>query len=291
MIRSMTGFARVVSRQKKGEWSVEIRSLNHRYLELGLKTPPSLYGVEDRIRELCQGKIKRGKVTVNISEAESGRFEEVFLDEKVIRFYLAAIRKIQRRFQLKGEITLNHLLALPQIFSVEKKAAAPNQLWVSLRPVLEKALERLLASRIREGKGLCQELLGRLDHIEKELSLIGERVKKLPEEYYQKLRGRIQHLLGEELAQDQRVWQEAALLAEKADVTEESVRLKSHLCLFREKILKESEVGKELDFLLQEMHREVNTLGVKGQDFGVSKGVVSIKVELEKIREQVQNIE
>lgn len=290
MIRSMTGFARAASPQKKGGWSVEIRSLNHRYFDFSLKAPPYLYGLEDRIREVCQSRIRRGKVMVNINELQTSGLEEVVLDEKVLRFYLSALRKIQRRFQLKGPPSLSDLLALPRIFSVEKRQGAPDKLWPSLKLPLEKALEFLLESRTREGKTLTQELLNRILGIEKRLAHIEARSKKLPQEYYGKLRERIREFVNGEVAQNERVCQEAALLAEKADITEEVVRLKSHLRLFREKIAKEEEIGKELDFLLQEMNRETNTLSAKGQDFGISKEVVSIKAELEKIREQVQNI-
>ena len=290
MIRSMTGFAQIRSRQKKGGFTVEIRSLNHRYFELSLRVPPSLYPLEDRIREACQNRIKRGKVTVNISEPDGSGLEEVTLDEEVLRFYLSAIRKMQQRFRLEGSIRVSDLLTLPRIFSVEKKGADPEKIWRSLRRLLEQTLDQLTQSKVREGKVLARDLLKRLAKIERGLLLIEHHAKALQGEYYGKLRERIRSLL-EEKSGDERVWREAAFLAEKADTTEELVRLKSHLHLFREKLKKEREVGKELDFLVQEMNREVNTLSAKAQDFGISKEVVSIKAELEKIREQVQNIE
>jgi uncharacterized protein (TIGR00255 family) len=287
----MTGFGRAVGPQKNGGWSVELRSLNHRYFELSMKAPPSLYAVEDRIRELCQNRIKRGKLTVSISETEPAELEELALDEKVLRFYLTAIQRVQRRFRLAGDLSAGDLLTLPRIFSVEKKAVEPEKLWRSLRPSLEKALEGLVYSRAREGKALQRDILLRLKKIETGLAEIEQRVKRLPQEHYARLKQRIQEMLQEKVTHEERLWQEAALLAERADVTEEVVRLKSHLRLFREKIGEGEEVGKELDFLLQEMNREANTLSAKGQDFGISKEVVTIKAELEKIREQIQNIE
>lgn len=294
MIRSMTGFARASSPQKKGGWSVEIRSLNHRFLEFSLKTPPSLYGLEDRIRGLCQTQIRRGKVTLSIGETDASELEEVALDEEVLRFYLSAIRKIQREFRLNGSLSVGDVLTLPRIFSVEKKAQAPEKLWVRLKPLLQKALKQLLESRSREGKVLSRDLLTRIRKIEARLLQIERRTQRLPQEHFERLRGRIQQLLGErvEEGQGQNIWQAAALIAEKADITEESVRLKSHLRLFCEKLsAKNEEIGKELDFLLQEMNREANTISAKAQDFGISREVVSIKAELEKIREQIQNIE
>ncbi len=290
MIHSMTGFARASSRKKKGGWSVEIRSLNHRYFEFSLKASPSLYPLEDRIREFCQREIRRGKVTVNISEEEASGLAEVTLDEKVLRFYLSALRKVQRRFQLKGSLSVSDVLSLPRIFSVEKKAVSPERLWSLLKPVLGQALERLQQARLREGRALAKDLLVRIRKIQGGLERIEGRVQGLPQAYYEKLRGRIQSLF-DTRAEDPRIWQEAALLAERADVTEELIRLKSHIRLFLEKIKGEHEVGKELDFIVQEMNREANTLSAKGQDVGLSREVVSIKAELEKIREQVQNIE
>ena len=270
---------------------MEIRSLNHRYLEFSVKSPPSLYSLEDRIRELCQTELKRGKVTVSISELESFGLEELVLDEKVLRFYVAAIRKMQKRFRLNGSFSVGELLTLPRIFSVEKKAEKPEKLWASLKPVLKTALDLLLKTRLREGGELSKDLLIRIGKIEKGLGLVEAQAKTAPQEYYEKLKERIDSLFGEKGIDEQRICQEAAILAERADVTEETVRLRSHLRYFREKLAKQEEAGKELDFLLQEMNRETNTLGAKAQDFGISKEVISMKAELEKIREQIQNIE
>lgn len=286
----MTGFARARSREKRGGWAVEIRSLNHRYFEFSLKSSPSLYPLEERIRELCQKKIRRGKLTVNINEIEASGLEEVKLDEKVLQFYLSALRKVQRRFRLAGPVGVSDLLSLPRIFSVEKKAENPEKLWRHLRLALEEALAGLERSRLREGRSLARDLLLRIGKIEKGLLRIETRAQALPQEYYERLRERIRNLF-ETKAEEPRLWQEAAFLAERADVTEEIIRLKNHFRLFREKTAKGEEAGKELDFILQEMNREVNTLGAKGQDSGISKEVIAVKAELEKIREQVQNIE
>ena len=290
MIKSMTGFARAAAKGKGG-WTIEIRSLNHRYFEFSLKVPPVLYSLEDKIRELCQRYVRRGKITVNVTDGASNGLEDIALDEKVLQFYLSSIRKIQKRFRLRGDLSVSDLLTLPRIFSVEKKSDAPEKLWLSLKPPLEDVLKRLIESRAREGKALAKDLLERMREIEKRLSRIEAQAKNLPKEHYEKLRRRIHDLFESKLAENERVWQEAVLVAEKSDVTEEIVRFKSHLQLFRDKITKEDQVGKELDFILQEINREVNTLGAKAPDVEVSKEVVLIKAELEKIREQTQNIE
>ncbi len=289
MIHSMTGFARVAG-PSKGGWAAEIRSLNHRYFEFSLKVPSSLYGLEDRIREFCQGQIRRGKVTLSLSETNPLPFEEVALDEKVLRFYVDALRRLQRRFRLKDELSVSDLLALPRIFSVEKKVGSPEKLWPSVKRLLERAVEGLVKAKEREGRTLAKDLLLRIRKIEKSVSKVEDRIQWLPQEHFEKLRERVRELFKEAI-KDERLWQEAVLVVERSDVTEERVRLKSHLELFKRKVTAGGEVGRELDFILQEMNREVNTLGAKAQDVGVSREVVSIKAELEKIREQVQNIE
>lgn len=291
MIKSMTGFARAEAKGKANAWTIEIRSLNHRFFEFSLKVPPILYALEDRIREHCQRYIRRGKVTLNISEASSNGLEDVALDEKVLKFYLSSIRKMQKQLRLEGSLTVSDVLTLPRIFSVEKRSVAPERLWTSLKPSLDSVLKRLTESREKEGKVLAKDLLERIGKIEKALSRIEVRAKDIPKEHYERLKERIQDLFDKNLAENDRVWQEAVLIAEKADVTEEIVRLKSHLQLFRDKIEKSEEIGKELDFILQEINREINTLGVKSQNVEISKEVVMVKAELEKIREQTQNVE
>lgn len=288
----MTGFARTASNPgKKRGWGIEIRSLNHRYLEFSAKVPPSLYGLEDRIREFCQGRIRRGKVTVNISETNgNSSLGEVALDEKVLQFYLSTFRRVQRRFHLKGELGLTDLLTLPRIFSVDKKADAPEKLWPALRVQLDRTIDLLLKSREREGRVLSKDVLSRVKKIEKSLVRIESRINQLPQGHFERLRDRIQELF-KVMVPDERVWQEAMILAERSDVTEETVRLKSHLRLFRAKMARGGETGKELDFVLQEMNREVNTLSAKSQDVEISQEVVGVKAELEKIREQIQNFE
>ena len=287
----MTGFARAGAKGKASGWMIELRSLNHRYFEFSLKVPPSLYALEDRIREHCQRSICRGKVTVNITEASNGGHEDVALDEKVLKFYLSSIRKMKKQLRLEGSLSVSDILTLPRIFSVEKKSVAPEKIWVTLKPSLDSALKQLMASREKEGKVLAKDLLERITKIEKALFRIEARAKDIPKEHYERLRERIQDLFDKKFSENDRVWQEAVLIAEKADVTEETVRLKSHLQLFREKIAKADEVGKELDFILQEINREINTLGVKSQNVEISRDVVLVKAELEKIREQTQNIE
>lgn len=291
MIRSMTAFGRAESSQIKGGWSVEMRSVNHRYLELSLKIPPSLYSLEDRIREFCQSHIKRGKVTVNIAGRNESGLEKVTLDEKVLQFYLSAIRKVQRRFNLKGTLSPSEILTLPKIFSVDQKNESPEKIWAAVKVTLNKALSHFYESRVREGRALYADILGRIGKIEKTLGELEEKSKDLPKVYAEKLTERVNKLFEDRTIDQERIWQEAVMLSQRSDTTEEAVRLKSHLKLFRDKMAKGGEVGKELDFILQEMNRETNTLGAKSQDFEISKEVVSIKAELEKIREQVQNIE
>lgn len=291
MIHSMTGFGRAENTLSGGGFSVEIRSLNHRFFEFSLKASPLLYSLEDRIRELCQRVLKRGKVSVGINEKKPSTGEAVTLDEDILKFYLSSARKLQKTFHLKDSLSVGELFTLPRLFTVEKKAEAPEKIWKVLKPVLEKAIHQMAASRAKEGKTLYKDLSGRIRRIETTLGTVEKHAANLPREHYEKLRERIRKLFEVKVEKEERLWQEAMLWAERSDVTEEIVRFKSHLGLFQEKMEKGREVGKELDFILQEMNRETNTLGSKVQDSGIAKEVVFIKAEIEKIREQIQNIE
>lgn len=287
----MTGFARVRTSGQPAGWSVEIRSVNHRYFELGLKLPPSLYDLEDRIRELCHQKIRRGKVNIFVGEADGTDSATVVLNEKALQFYLAAIQKLRKRYRLQDNLSVRDLLSLPQVFTFHKKAGDPEKLWSPLKKLFEKALAIHEASRAREGQALAKDLRMRLGRIEKRVGEIEVKVKKNPKEIFDRLKCRVDELIKSVEVDPDRVSREVAFLAERSDVTEEIVRLKSHLHLFRHKLQENREVGKELDFVLQEMNREINTLGSKSQDFGISQTVVAVKSEIEKLREQIQNIE
>lgn len=294
MIRSMTGFARLSPSGKDEKWAVEIRSLNHRYFEFSLKAPTGLYFFENRIRDLCEEWLHRGKVSVVITPVGGQEDEEhpsLVLDESVADFYIEAARQLKKKYGFQDELSLKDVLSLPRIFSTHKKLEDPEKDWGDMEKVLTKTLRAVIRNRETEGKKLAGDILGRLESIHK----AGKKIEKLAlgssKRIQKKLEARLTELLGDQEIERDRLAREVAFLAERGDITEETVRLKSHLDLFRARIHESGEVGRELDFLCQEINREANTMGSKSQFFELSTEVIFIKKELEKIREQVQNIE
>ncbi len=294
MIRSMTGFARLSPSGKDEKWAIEIRSLNHRYFEFSLKAPTALYFLENRIRDLCQEWLHRGKVSVAVSSIVGQDEEEhppLVLDESAADFYMDAARQLKKKYGFQDDLSLKDILSLPRIFSANRKTEDPEKDWGELEKVLVKALKAAIRNRETEGKKLAADILERLESIQK----AGKRIEKLAlgssKRVQKKLEARLTELLGDQEIDRDRLAREVAFLAERGDITEETVRLKSHLDLFRTRLHESGEVGRELDFLCQEINREANTMGSKSQFFELSTEVIFIKKELEKIREQVQNIE
>lgn len=293
MIRSMTAYARLSASRREGNWAVEIRSLNHRYLELSLKVPPALSVFEDPIREIVQNQIKRGKITIAIGQESSSEKPEHTLkvDEEAVRYYLSALKRLRKNFKLKEDISLSDLLKLPGVFSSEAAAEDLETGWKHLKKILERSLRAAIEAKEKEGARLSKDIGGRLNTISEAVRRIERHAAGRTEAVFKRLKQRLDVLLGEKEQDVDRIHREIAFLAEKSDITEEVVRMKSHLELFEGRLKDGTEVGRELDFLCQEMNREVNTMGAKSQLFEISKDVVFVKGELEKIREQIQNIE
>ena len=293
MIKSMTAFVRLAGSPKDKQWSVEIRSLNHRYLEFSMKSPAILFPLEGRIKDLVQSKIKRGKITLAITQDNEAEItENLKLNEEAVSRYLGAIRQLQKRFKLKSEVSLQSILTLPEIFTSEREPSGDaDKIWPQIEKVLKRALDNAIQVKQREGKKLAEDIFDRLDKIEKTVGQIEGHAKGHEKRYFKKLTDRVTQLLKDQELDSDRVYREVAFLAERSDVTEEIVRMRSHLELFRSRLRVDSEIGRELDFLCQEMLREINTMGSKSQFFEISRETVFAKGELEKIREQVQNIE
>ena len=293
MIRSMTAFARVAARAEDDNWVVEIRSLNHRYFEFSLKIAPALAALENRIRDLVQAKMRRGKITVAIGQDahHNGRQRELSFDESAIKFYLSSISKLKKKFKIQGELSVAELLKLPGIFSGEESGIDPEKSWKPIKKVLGKALDQAIKAKEVEGQKLAKDIHERLAAVAKTMENIEAHAKGQGERIFKKLSERIDTLLAEKEKDTERMNREVAFLAERSDITEEIVRMKSHLDLFKSRLKGSDEVGRELDFLSQEMNREVNTMTSKAQHFEISTEVVFVKGELEKIREQIQNIE
>ncbi len=293
MIRSMTCFTRIQVTGKTGKWALEIRSLNNRYLDLSLRMPSALGEYESEAREIVQSKLRRGKVSLTISEIshkEEGK--KLRLDPVRVRSALALFKKIKHDFKISGEITLRDVLNLPGVVESEESDLPAAKIWADVKPILQKALSEAVRARETEGRKLVVDVKNRLELISKAVDRVEEQSRGRSEETAAKLRERVRALMQDAaVPDDERFFREVAYLAERSDVTEEIVRLRSHLDLFSKKLTSGGEMGRELDFLCQELGREVNTIGSKAQLFEITKEVLGMKSELEKIREQIQNIE
>ena len=288
----MTGFGQSVGGKSPDRWSVEIRSWNHRFFECSTRLPNVLSGLDEKIRDFVHSHIKRGKITVAISfRSKQVETNGLVLDEKKIDSYIRALRKIQKKYRLKDPISVNALLGVPSLFTVDHKEHSAEYYWGELKQVLEKAVKELIQAKVREGAALMQDLKKRIGFMHDSLVRVESLSKNLPGERRSRLQERISELAEGVALDSTRLEQEVALLAERSDITEELVRIKHHLDFLKKSLANSEEVGKKLDFIAQEVHREVNTIASKAQSFGIAEEVICVKSELEKIREQVQNIE
>ena len=292
MIRSMTGYGRSVTATEKGDMVVEVRSTNHRYCDISLKLPQRCFPLENEIKKLVLSRISRGRVDLSIQldsrEAESSRLE---LNLPLARQYLVLLKDLRETLRLSGEITLDHLLTQKEI--IVAQAANNNSAceWEMLQAPLSSALDELVKMREMEGRQLKEDFLARLKQIEDRLDHIRSLSGTAFNDYQQSLREKIRALCKDIEIDETRLAQEVAYLVEKSDIAEELVRVMSHVLQFRQWLETEDAVGRKLDFLVQEIHREVNTISSKASSAEISMRVVEIKNELERIREQVQNIE
>lgn len=289
----MTSFARVSLPAGGKRWVVEIRSLNQKYFELSLRLPSQLLPYEPQVRKLVQSVMRRGKISLSLGEDGRGGGPMAYeLDEDQVRAFLASARKVSRKFSLKGELSLEAVLRLPGV--VRERIGADDSFWTwpKLSALLRKALEKALFHKREEGGKLEKDFRFRLANIAKTCHQVETLVQNNKKAFFEKLKKRLHDLIGDEKIEEDRLYREAAFLAERSDITEEVVRMRSHLDLFGKWLSKEGEeIGRELDFLCQEMNREANTIASKAQSFEVSKETIAIKSEIEKIREQVQNVE
>jgi len=288
----MTAFARVSLAALGKRWVVEIRSLNQRYFELSLRLPPVMYALESQVRPLVQSVMRRGKITLSVSEeGRAGESLAYELDPDQVKAYLASAKKIKSKFKLEGKLTVEEIMRLPGVVKEKTAEDLPNWNWAKLSGFLKKAMEKAVRHKEEEGDKLEKDFRQRLDHIAKTVHRIEMLVQGNRKVSFGKLKNRLQDLLGDEKLDADRLYREVAFLAERSDITEETVRMKSHLELFEKWLGRPGEIGRELDFLCQEMNREANTIASKAQLFEVSREAIAVKSEIEKIREQVQNVE
>ncbi len=292
MPRSMTGFGRAEIKNSRFEITVEIRSLNNRFLDIGLKLPKSLNSYEYILKGLTKKKILRGKLTavVNFKNLmlENG---DLRLNHETVQFYHQLLEKIKSQTGIKDEITLDHLLQFKELIEPEEAVFQDDEIKTVLTDAFDKALENLDAMRRQEAENICVDIYSRLEKIKTALNSITEKAKDSPRLELDKLYNRLQERINNKEVDKDRLELELAIMADRVDVTEECIRLSSHLDLFKDVLDNKDEVGKQLTFLLQEMHRETNTIGSKTSDISISHEMIRLKEEIEKIREQIQNLE
>ena len=292
MIKSMTGYGRAVETVNGRQFTVELRSVNNRYLDCSVKAPRMLSFGEEAVKQAGKNSISRGKVDVFITlHSENGLDATVTLNTAVVEGYLAAMEQMASSYPVKNDISVSLLSRMPEVFSVEKPEVDEEQLLADLMSVGVKALESFDAMRVAEGKALENDLRSRGATIEGLVSQVEAGNAQTVVDYRHRLENKLREVLSSTNIDESRILTEAAIFADKVAVDEETVRLRSHLQQMYGMLSSGGAVGRKLDFLLQEMNREANTIGSKCTDVRLARIVVEIKAELEKIREQTQNIE
>ena len=292
MIKSMTGYGRAVETVNGREFTVELRSVNNRYLDCSVRLPRMLSFAEDAVKQAVKASISRGKVDVFITvRSEAGDEVQVSLNKSVLQGYLSAMHQMVDEFGVKDDISVSAVSRLPEVFVIEKPQVDEDQLMQDLMGVVTKALEGYDAMRCTEGEALDKDLRSRGQTILELVSRVEAGNGKTVSDYRARLEAKIKEVLANTAIDESRILTEAAIFADKVAVDEETVRLRSHLKQMNTMLTTGGAVGRKLDFLLQEMNREANTIGSKCTDVALARIVVDIKAELEKIREQTQNIE
>ena len=292
MIKSMTGFGRGHKVLNGRDITVEIRAVNHRYYEFSARIPRSLGYIEEKLKSLLQGRINRGKVEVSVLVCNvEAADEKITINRDIVKDYIEALRSVKDEFSLSDDLSLSNVLRIPDAFTVVKTETDEEQLWEDIKSAAEEALEHFIAMREAEGERMKQDVMSRLDRIEEWVGIVEQRSPMIVEEYRKKLYDKMCEVLNSTNIDEGRILMEAGIFSEKTAVDEETVRLRSHIAQFRTMLDSGEPVGRKLDFLVQEMNRETNTIGSKVQDIEVTKIVVDQKSEIEKIREQIQNIE
>ncbi|MCG8607394.1 YicC family protein [bacterium] len=292
MIASMTGFGRAESHESGLEILVEIRSLNHRFLDVEIRAPKNIQAFEQEIKELIRSRLSRGRVNATINvKGQNQSTMGLTIDKPLAATYTSLLKELQNEFGLEGSIRLDQLLNFPDIITVETSTENEAEVWDPIKKVMELALDDLQCMRIREGAEIEKDLVVRVTEINKRIQEIDRRAAQKSKEDFDRLKNRVKEIATVEAIDANRLEMEVALLADKMDVTEECIRFKSHNTIFLELLENGHSEGRKLNFLLQEMHREANTIGAKANDAQISHWVVEIKEEVEKLREQIQNIE
>ncbi len=292
MIRSMTGYGRAEHSTDEMDVAVELKSVNHRYLEFSARVPRNYAFLEERLKRYFQQRVSRGKLDVFVSiDASRQPGVAVELNEPLAEAYAAALRRLAVCAGLPEESLLSRIDQYPDLMNVRKETPDEEAVWSLVEPAAEEALAAFMRMREAEGQRMKQDVLERLDAILRQVAFVESRSPETVKNYRERIEQKVRELLGDAQVDEQRLLTETALFADKVAVAEETVRLRSHMDQVRALLESGEPVGRKLDFIVQEMNREANTIGSKAQDMEVTRAVVEIKSEIEKIREQIQNIE
>jgi uncharacterized protein (TIGR00255 family) len=292
MLKSMTGYGRNQEIINGYEITVEIRSVNHRYFEFSCRLPRNYGYVEEKLKSLVQSKASRGKIEVNVSIYNvEGKETEIEANKGVVEGYVKGLRDIKDEFSLIDDLSLSNISKLSDVFVIKKKTEDEDVMLELVLNVASVALEKFVQMRINEGNNMQLDITSRLDFILEKVKIVEECMESSVSIYKQKLYNKISEVVEQSNIDENRVLTEVAIICERIAVDEEVVRLRSHIEQFKELLLIDEAIARKLDFLLQEINRETNTIGSKSQDIKLSRIVVDVKAEIEKIREQIQNVE
>ena len=292
MIKSMTGYGAAEEILNGRNIRVEIKSVNHRYFEYSARVPRSCGFLEEELKRLLSGVISRGKVDVGVMiQTVEGANEEITINKEVAKSYIEALRSVKDEFDLVDDLSLSVVAKFPDVFTVVKAQTDEDALWADVESVAKKAAEAFVEMRQTEGEKMKADVLNRAAYIEEKVGFIEKRSPETVKEYRERLYNKMLEVLEGKQIDEARIIQEAAIYSDKVAVDEETVRLRSHIGQLREILELNEPVGRKLDFLIQEVNREINTTGSKCSDVEIAQVVVDVKSEIEKIREQIQNIE
>ncbi|AEB76187.1 conserved hypothetical protein [Clostridium botulinum BKT015925] len=293
MLRSMTGFGRGMTKEGSSRsFTIEIKSVNHRYFDLNLKMPRNLLSLENKIRDVVKQKISRGKVDVFITQNVYGNDDiEVKFNEQLADSYVKCLEKIKDRYDANNDISVSLIAKFPEVISIEKKEEDSQEIWNHLEQPLNDAVESLANMREKEGNKLKEDVTNKCNIIQESLKQVEKRAPLVVKDYKDRLNNRISELLENSDIDEARISMEVAVFADKAAIDEEVVRLNSHIVQLKDTLEKNEPVGRKLDFIIQEMNRETNTISSKANDLQIVNLTINMKNYIEKIREQIQNIE
>ena len=292
MVRSMTGFGRAKYSENGLNITVEFKSVNHRYFEFTSRLPKGYMFLDEKLKSFCQQKISRGKVEAAVLiEDNSESAAVVEINGAYAQAYLAAVKDMSRQYHIKNDVKMSSLVTNPELFTVKKQSLPEEVVIEAVLKTAEEAMESFISMRQAEGERLKNDVKARTDFILEKVAFVEERSPETVRAYREKLEQKIKELIGDVHIDEQRLLTETAIFADKVAVAEETVRLKSHIKQFCSLLDSHEPIGRKLDFIVQEMNREANTIGSKAQDIEIAHTVVDIKSEIEKIREQIQNIE